>query len=355
MSRLTFGAALAAFALLLPAARAAEFRDVLDTPAVTSALAPMGLLNGVARAGQRIVAVGQRGHIVYSDDAGRNWVQAKVPVSSDLVAVSFPTPSKGWAVGHDGVVLHSADSGATWTRQLDGRSAGQAMVAYYTAEAGKGALGTPEQAAKWVAEAKRFAEQGAENPFLDVWFENEQTGFVVGAFNLILRTDDGGKTWEPWFHRSENPKVLHLYAIRPAGGELYIAGEQGLLLKLDAPARQFRAVQVPYQGTLFGITGSANSAVVFGLRGNTFRSTDGGRIWQKVETGLQVGLTGGAAVDGRIVLVSQAGHVLVSSDDGASFKPLKTERPLPAAAVVGADKDAVVIAGPRGVRAQPLN
>lgn len=356
MSRRAFGAALAAFALLLPpVSMAADFRDVLDTPAAASALAPMVLFNGLARAGTRVVAVGQRGHVVYSDDAGRTWLQAKVPVSSDLVAVAFPTASHGWAVGHDGVVLHSADAGATWTRQLDGRSAGQAMVAYYAAESAKGGLGSPEQAAKLVDEAKRFAEQGAENPFLDVWFENERTGFVVGAFNLILRTSDGGKTWEPWLHRSENPKALHLYAIRPAGGELYVAGEQGLLLKLDAQSGRFRALEIPYQGTLFGITGSARSVVVFGLRGNAFRSTDAGKSWQKIETGLQVGLTGAAAEAGRIVLVSQAGHVLVSADDGASFKPLKVERPTPAAAVLGADKDVVVIAGPRGLRAQPLN
>lgn len=355
MSRRSFVAALAAFALVLPAAApAGEFKDVLDTPAAASAQAPMGLLNGLALAGKRVVAVGQRGHVVYSDDAGRTWVQAKVPISSDLVAVTFPTPSKGWAVGHDGVVLHSADAGATWTRQLDGRGAGAAMEAWYTAEAAKGGLGTPEQAAKWVEEAKRFAAQGAENPFLDVWFENEQTGYVIGAFNLILRTNDGGKTWEPWLHRSDNPKALHLYAIRPAGGGLYITGEQGLLLRLDARDGRFRAVEVPYQGTLFGITGSAKGVLVFGLRGNAFRSTDGGRTWNKIETGLQVGITGGTAGNGRILLVSQAGHVLVSADDGASFKPLTIERPLPAAAVLAADGDVAVVAGPRGVRAQPL-
>jgi len=354
MSRRRLGAALALLALLPAGALAADYRDVLDTPVAASALARAGLLNGLARAGKRIVAVGQRGHVVYSDDAS-NWVQAKVPVSADLVAVTFPTPTQGWAVGHDGVVLHSTDAGATWIRQLDGRSAGQAMVAYYTAESAKGALGSPEQGAKLVDEAKRFAEQGAENPFLDVWFADERTGFVVGAFNLIFRTNDGGKSWEPWFHRSENPKTLHLYAIRPAGGEVYIAGEQGLLLKLDAPSGRFRAVDISYKGTLFGITGSAQSAVAFGLRGNAFRSTDRGKTWHKIETGLQVGLTGGTADAGRIVLVSQAGHVLVSTDDGAIFRPLKMERPTPAAAVVGADKDAVVIAGPRGVRAQPLN
>src|SRR5262245_6784776 len=356
MSRTAFGTAVAALALLAPAAPgAAEFRDVLDAPAATSALAPTGVFNGVARAGKRIVAVGQRGHVVYSDDAGRSWVQAKVPVSSDLVAVTFPTATQGWAVGHDGVVLYSADAGATWIRQLDGRSAGQAMVAYYTAEAAKGGLGTPEQAAKLVDEAKRFAEQGAENPFLDVWFQDERTGFVVGVFNLIFRTNDGGKTWEPWFHRTDNPKTLHMYAIRPAGGELYITGEQGLLLRLDPQTGRFRALESPYQGTLFGVTGSAKSVVIFGLRGNAYRGTDGGKSWRKIETGLQVGLTGGTADAGRVMLVSQAGHVLVSADDGATFRPVKIERPTPGAAVVGADQDAAVIAGPRGVRQLPLN
>lgn len=300
--------------------RAQAFRDVLDSPASLSGLAPKGLLNGLARAGSRLVAVGQRGHIICSDDEGRTWMQAQVPVSSDLVAVAFTNASLGWAVGHDGVILHSVDSGATWQRQLDGRSAGQ----------------------------------NAENPLLDVWFANERNGFAVGAFGSILHTNDGGKTWQSWTDRSDNPKGLHLYAIRAVGDDLYMAGEQGLLLRLDAQAERFRALELPYKGTLFGVTGSAKSLLVFGLRGNAFRSVDRGRSWQKIETGLQVGVTGGATDAGRMVLVSNAGHVLVSKDDGASFRPLAIERPLPAAAVVAAGKD-LVIAGPRGVRVQPLN
>jgi len=108
------------------AAAAAEpgWRDVLDTPAIQSARAPRTLFNGLARAGDRIVAAGQRGQILFSDDGGRNWTQAAVPLAADLVAVSFPTAKQGWAVGHGGVILHSADGGATWTRQFDGRHLG---------------------------------------------------------------------------------------------------------------------------------------------------------------------------------------------------------------------------------------
>ena len=348
---------LVAFVLTLPlaASAAASYRDVLDTPARDSAFAAKSLLNGVANAGQRIVAVGQRGHIVLSDDGGKTWTQAKVPVSSDLVAVYFPTPAKGWAVGHDGIVLHSADSGATWTRQLDGRSAGELMANYYAAEAAKGALGPADSAAALVDEAKRIGAQGAENAFLDVWFADENNGFIVGAFNQIFRTADGGKTWEPWFHRTENPSRLHLYAIRQVGGALYIAGEQGSVLKLDTGGNRFVALDTGYKGSFFGIAGGDGAVLVHGLRGNAFRSSDGGKTWKKVETGLQDGITGAASCgDKRLVLVSQAGRVLVSDDAGASFRTVKVEQASPASAVACLGREGTVMVGARGVRTQAI-
>jgi photosystem II stability/assembly factor-like uncharacterized protein len=246
----------------------------------------------------------------------------------------------GWAVGHDGVVLRTTDAARTWTRQLDGRSLGELLVAHY------GKSGD----AKWLAEAKRFASQGAENPFLDVSFEDAQTGYVVGAFGLVLRTRDGGRSWQPMMHAADNPKALHLYAVERVGNEIFIVGEQGLAMRLDRDSDRFVALTLPYQGTLFGVTGNERAVVAYGLRGNVVRSTDAGRTWASVATGVGVGLTA-ATIDerGRIVLVSQAGHVLVSRDDGASFVAAKVERPVPAAAVVSAGADTLVLAGPRGV------
>lgn len=330
------------------AAAETPWRDVLDTPAMPSALASRALVNGIARSGNRLVAVGQRGHVLLSDDEGRGWQQARVPVSSDLVAVSFPDANAGFAAGHDGVVLHSGDRGATWTRVLDGRSVGAAMVAYYR---GAGAAtGDAARIADALKAAEAFATQGAENPFLDVGFENASTGYLVGAFGLILGTTDGGKTWQPLLHATDNPKALHLYAVRAVGGEVYIAGEQGLLLKLDRASGRFRALDLPYKGTLFGITGNERAVVVHGLRGTVLRSVDRGQSWQTVATGVTVGLTA-SAVDraGRIVIVSQAGHVLLSDDDGASFALAKVDKPVPAAAVAFTGASTLVVGGPRGV------
>lgn len=321
------------------AATAPAFRDVLDTPSAPSALAARSPLTGLARAGRRLVAVGQRGHVLTSDDAGRNWAQAEVPVSSDLVAVHFPTPRDGWAVGHDGVVLQSVDGGRRWTRQLDGRALGDLLVAAYSRSGD----------AKWTAEAKRFAAQGAENPLLDVWFSDARLGHVVGAFGLVLRTADGGRSWEPLMHATDNPKALHLYAVRRVGDALFAAGEQGTLLRWDGS--RFVALASPYAGTLFGLVGHERAVLAHGLRGHVVRSTDGGRSWSEVATGLSVGLTA-STLDrsGRIVLASQAGHVLVSSNDGAGFVARTPERPLPAAAVAANDDGTLVLAGPRGVQ-----
>jgi len=346
MFKRTLAAALAAAVLVGVTAAAAAveggWRDVLDTPTTPSALASRSLLLGLARAGTSIVAVGQRGHAIVSDDAGKSWTQAKMPVSSDLVAVSFPSAKAGWAVGHDGVVLHSADGGRNWALQLDGRKLGELLIARYKAAGDE----------KWLAEAQRFAAQGAENPFLDVWFESETTGWVVGAFGLVLRTEDGGAHWSPMMHAAENPKSLHLYAVRGVAGEVYFVGEQGTALKLDRASGKLRALEVPYKGTLFGVTGSEAVVIAHGLRGTVLRSTDRGHSWQPVPTGVAVGLTASTVDEqGVLVIVSQAGHVIASRDNGASFIPVKIERPIPAAAVVAAGKGALVLAGPRGVQA----
>src|SRR5262245_50694342 len=108
-----------------PSAAAA---DVLERPAQSSPLASKRLLQSVARAGDRLVAVGPRGHILVSSDSGQSWTQSTVPVSSDLTAVYFANDKAGWAVGHDGVVLATTDGGDTWVKQLDGRAANALLV-----------------------------------------------------------------------------------------------------------------------------------------------------------------------------------------------------------------------------------
>jgi photosystem II stability/assembly factor-like uncharacterized protein len=330
-----------------PQSRAADFVDVLARPAVASPLASKALVQAVTRAGATLVAVGQRGHILLSDDNGTTWRQSKVPVSSDLTAVYFVDARKGWAVGHDGVILATADGGATWSLQLDGKGANQALVDDLSRKPAAEAL---------LAEAKRNVEQGADKPFLDVWFADEKTGYAVGAFNLVFRTDDGGKTWTPWFDRTDNPKYLNLYSIRPAAGGLYIAGEAGLLLKLDTAAQRFRAVEVPYQGSLFGVTGNQNTVLVFGLRGHAWRSDDAGKSWTKVDAGLPATIVSGTALpDNGFALADASGRVSVSKDGARTWKPLALAPTMMLAGIADVGNGQLALAGARGVAMAPLS
>ena len=342
-------ASLALAAMLQPLpALAAGFADVLDQPAQVSPLASKSLLQGIARAGLRLVAVGQRGHIVYSADGGATWKQASVPVSSDLTAVYFVNDQKGWVVGHDGVILHSNDGGLNWTAQLDGDKANERLVQHMQERV----TAHPQAADKkgLLDEAKRFKEQGADKPFLDVWFADENNGYVVGAYNLIFRTRDGGKNWEPWFDQTDNPKLLNLYAIAPAAGGLYIAGEGGLVLKLDAAADRFNAMNLPYKGSFFGVVGDKSAVLVFGLRGNVFRSDDAGKNWAKIDAGLPATIVAGTSLPtGAIILGDAGGRVAVSVDAGREFKLVPLSNPMPLAGIADAGNGRLALVGPRGV------
>ncbi|MBV8501897.1 MAG: glycosyl hydrolase [Paucibacter sp.] len=323
--------------------------DPLETPARLSELASARPITALARAGSGVVAVGQRGHILRSVDGGRRWTQSKVPTSSDLTAVQFPDARTGFATGHDGVVLKSEDGGATWIKLLDGRAVNRLVLEQMQARVDAG--GT-EHDKRLLDEAKRNAEMGPDKPFLDLWFTNDREGFVIGAYNLILHTADGGRSWQSWFDRTDNPRFLNFYAIRSVGRSLYIAGEAGLLLKLDG--EHFKALASPYNGSFFGLAGTSAGVLVFGMRGNAYLSRDEGGTWRAVPTGLMASITAGDALpDGRVALVDQAGLLTVSKDGGERFLRSGPPAPMSLSAVVFAG-DALVIGGVRGARALDL-
>jgi photosystem II stability/assembly factor-like uncharacterized protein len=250
-------------------------------------------------------------------------------------------------VGHDGVVLASTDGGATWTKQLDGRIANDLTLkdiqAKLAADPGSEELQALE------AEAQRNVEMGADKPFLDVWFENETTGYVVGAYNLIFATADGGQTWQSWFDRVPNPQFMSLYSIRPAAGHLFIAGEQGTFFRFDREAMKFVAVPVDYVGSLFGVVDAGDAVLTFGIKGRVFRSADAGATWTPVVSMLPTTIVGGATLGpGTVVLADQSGRVSMSKDGGNTFEPVQMPRTIPLTDIINAGDGRLGVTGPFG-------
>lgn len=327
-----------ASALASPAAPAALGQPALITPKSLG----VALLS-VTRAGSRLVAVGERGTVLLSDDHGAKWRQAVVPAQVSLTCVAFADERSGWAAGHLGVILHSDDGGETWRKQFDGVVAAAALLA----DAQRSGDATA------IASARRMVDEGADKPFFDLEFLDARRGFAAGAYGLMFSTTDGGKTWEPLSDRMANPRGLHLYGVRAIDDKrLVVVGEQGLVLRSEDGGASFSAVPSPYKGSFFGLVRTPGGTLVaYGLRGSAYRSTDSGMRWERLESGTSATLSAGVALpQGGFVLISQAGEVLLANRDAAALRRLPDREQVPVSGVAAAADGSLVMASMRGMR-----
>lgn len=300
----------------------------------------------------RLVAAGLRGLILVSDDNGATWTQARVPVQSDLVALYFAPSGQGWAVGHDGVILHSDDRGANWTKQFDGAIGQRTLLPYYQARIDKGEKSLEPFAAQVALNTK----DGPTLPYLSIYFQNDRVGYAVGSFGMLLASGDGGRTWQPWLDHIDNPNFLNLNDIREIAGDVYIAGEQGGVYRLDRDQHRFINVSPSYKGSFFHIVGNAQYLMVVGLNGTAFRSTDRGQSWTAVNTGATTSLTSAAlSSDGRtLMLTAEGGQLLYSQDGAQTFRHLRPSTPMLFADIVADGGDDFVLAGYQGIERASL-
>jgi len=355
MNRIIFAAACTVFAGSTAAAQPPASPAVLDRPALKTSHARQMAALAITRAGDRLVSVGEAGVVLLSDDNGKTWRQAEVPVALSLTAVQFLDDRTGYATGHMGVVLKSIDGGEHWTRLMDGIRA--ADLTLQRAEAIRAALPADadaelvKRAERGVRDAELLVADGPDKPFLGLHFSDADNGFVFGAYNLILHTSDGGRSWTSWADRVANPRGLHLYGMAAAGSRLLLAGEQGLLLRADAAEERFEPIDSPYKGSYFGIEAAGDGVVVaYGLRGNVYRSGDGGDSWQKVDSGVTASISAAAPLPGGgLVLLSQRGDLLVGRDPLGDFAVQQAEPPLPLAGLAVAGDGTAVAAGLAGV------
>ncbi len=243
------------------------------------------------RIGDRTITVGERGKIFLSDDNGESWREAPTPATETLTAVHFFDAEHGWAVGHRGLALRTEDGGLTWQR---------------------GTL-----------------DMDFDNSMFDVWFRTPNDGLALSMFGQIFVTEDGGRTWQSRFAVNEEEELdAHLYSITSLNdGTLFIAGEMGTLLRSQDGGETWELLESPYVGSYFGIIhGIDDRLIAFGLRGNAWRSDDRGKSWEKIELGggfmpLQ---SGALWPNDRIVLTGGSGFIAFSDDNGMTFHRVNT-------------------------------
>lgn len=261
--------------------------------ATKSALASRALLTASARAGQRIVAVGAFGNIVYSDDGGE-WRQAdSVPTQTLLTTVRFLDDKEGWAAGHDSLILHTTDSGRNWE----------------------------------IVYEDLIPDGDVPKPILDLHFSDRLHGIAVGAFSLMLVTQDGGKHWESVDTEAlrdmlENAGLEpepNFNAITPLDDGFLIVGELGTLVHYRPTGQStedsdshWRILKSPYAGSFFGVkTLASHELLIYGLRGHCYRSEDSGTTWSAIAAETTANIYDALEVgDGDVIAVGAGGTIL---------------------------------------------
>lgn len=295
-------------------------------PAMQSPLAHRVLLVSSERAGQRVVAGGSFGSIVYSDDQGETWQQARVPTQNLITVLKFADANHGWAGSHDTLILHTSDGGEHWEIQHE----------------------------------ELIVDDDIAKPVLDLHFRDESHGIAIGAYSLLMTTEDGGATWE-YADTDELASLLEelglepqpgFHAISPMAGGYLIVGELGTVLfydpdgadaqaepepedpaaedsaladdreedgdpSSDSPTRvgPWTILSSPYEGSFFGLNTQLSSGdiLIYGLRGRIYRSSDRGDTWQRIEVPAEITANIFDSVelsDGTVIAVGGTGTLL---------------------------------------------
>ncbi|MGV6853329.1 MAG: WD40/YVTN/BNR-like repeat-containing protein [bacterium] len=275
---------LALFPLILLVTFSAQIQAAEIEYAETMPKATESLLLGATTSNNRAIVVGERGHILLSEDR-KTWRQPGgkgVPTRSTLTDVTS-IGNKVWAVGHDAIILHSEDGGESWDIQNENRE--------------------------------------LQQPLLTVLFTDEKHGYAGGAYGFFLITSDGGKNWKKMVINDELD--FHINDIvKLKDGSIFLVAEAGNAFLRKMGSMEWVHLELPYAGSMFGglLTAEGN-ILVYGLRGHAMESPDLGQSWYPIKTGTLSSLFGGIVrKDGVVVLVGAKGAILTRKAGASDFQ-----------------------------------
>ncbi|PNG38238.1 glycosyl hydrolase [Pseudomonas protegens] len=312
--RVSFTAALLAAAVPLMSLQAAPLQAVSAVQASNATLATM---LAAGRAGPRVVAVGDHGVVLLSDDQGMQWRQARsVPLSTPLTGVSFVDAKHGWVVGHWGAILATADGGESWQVQR---------------------LATEE-----------------DRPLFAVHFFNARQGVAVGLWSLVLTTEDGGQTWAeqpvqaPPGAKRADLNLMGLFT--DSRGMLYATAEHGQVLHSEDQGKNWRYLDTGYEGTLWsGAVLTDGRLLLGGQRGTLLLGSADGKGFRRVPTQSKGSVTCVTVAGARVLAVGLDGLSVQSSDGGHSFQETQTADGLSLTAALFNSEGVPVLFSRRGV------
>jgi photosystem II stability/assembly factor-like uncharacterized protein len=300
--------------------------DLLQIPSKKSAIANKSIITNMLQYQDQIIAVGERGHIFSWQDMD-NWQQHSVPVSLTLTDITILKDGTKFAVGHNGVILKSEAQSDSWTKVFDGNELTKFKINFI-----KQTIEDLQDELAQLTDQDEIAElnfniedlqfnledaqvelnDGPNKPLLSITASQTGQLFAVGAYGTLLTSADQGNTWQLVNEKIENFDQFHLNSIVTAdNGFMYIVGENGIGFASKDNGQNWQTMDLPYDGSLFGITSKEDSLVAFGLQGNFMVSADNGDSWEGANIGNSASLLGGVIADDMTATLVGHGGVIV--------------------------------------------
>jgi len=241
------------------------------------------VLMEIQQSGKRLVAVGERGFALLSDDGGQHWKAVSTPVTRTLTGVAFRDDKVGVAVGHGGKMVRTENGGDSWSEV-------------------------------------KVSEIGVES-FLGVTYLGGDHFIAYGAFGNYFDSADAGRTWTKRMVVGDDFD-RHISQVVRVDDSLLMVAESGTIARSEDDGTTWETIDSPYQGSFFGALRLKDGALlIYGMRGNVYRSADAGETWTKVPIDTTSSLMGGVQfADGRVLLVGNSGLLAVSHDDGQTLE-----------------------------------
>ncbi|MBE7503425.1 MAG: choice-of-anchor D domain-containing protein [Verrucomicrobiales bacterium] len=267
-------------------------------------------------------AAGARGAFFRTASVGRIWQEDFLDGAPHLEALRFADANLGWAVGSMGRVYRSANGGNSWILQSTPALADPAV--HWRAAT------VPNPASPFIAlaggreqRAHILMQSGASSfdvpvmpdsagPLSGIAFGTSTTGLAVGENATLLRTTDGGKTWQLRPLPNQVPKETHLRAVtvHTSNASVYlVAGDNGLLLgSLDA-GTTWNVLPSPTTQHLHAVLHTTTGFYAVGDNGTVLRSING-TTWQFEDALTTAHLRGLTTRAGEVWAVSTQGDIL---------------------------------------------
>ena len=208
------------------------------------------------------------------------------PTLSNLIDVHFVSNDEGWIVGTEGLIMHTVDGGDNWETQHSNPDESLWSIFFIDEEKGwtcgwSSIYQTDDGGETWSLQNTPYIM----GDLTDVFFINPDTGWIVGTYQIVLKTTDGGQNWvkiqnsiadSKCFYRVDFYDELHGCAVGDQmigsnEGFIMITADGGLSWTETTPANCDWLTDVEYY----------NSMAIWtcGFDGNVFRSLDGGHTW----------------------------------------------------------------------------